>query len=147
MRIPHNQQLGRICLIIVDTLWHMHHFILKGNELLCMEYQPKVSFAVSNHYSFPWRWKGVSATLLSGRYTLSYPRGRIVPNRVRLNVLTNTWNKQCVSNNLKDTTYEQNFVDDFPIMTLFFKRHIVRVLHKNTSGPFFDGSQVMALFF
>ena len=26
----------------------------------------------------PWIWKGVSATLWSGRYTLSYPRGRIV---------------------------------------------------------------------
>ena len=25
--------------------------------------------------SFPWIWKGVSATLQSGRYTLSYPRG------------------------------------------------------------------------
>ena len=27
--------------------------------------------------SSPWIWKGVSATLQSGRYTLSYPRGRI----------------------------------------------------------------------
>ena len=53
----------------------------------------------------------------------------------------------CLTTNLKDTTYEQNFVDDFQIMTLFFKRHIVRVLHKNTRGPFFDGFQVMALFF
>ena len=26
--------------------------------------------------SSPWIWKGVSATLQSGRYTLSYPRGR-----------------------------------------------------------------------
>ena len=25
--------------------------------------------------SFPWIWKGVSATLQSGRYTFSYPRG------------------------------------------------------------------------
>ena len=27
-------------------------------------------------YSFPGVWKGVSATLQSGRYTLSNPRGR-----------------------------------------------------------------------
>ena len=27
--------------------------------------------------SSPWIWKGVSATLQSDRYTISYPRGRI----------------------------------------------------------------------
>ena len=30
------------------------------------------------HISSPWIWKGVSATLWSGRYTLSYPRRRII---------------------------------------------------------------------
>ena len=30
------------------------------------------------HISLPWIWKGVSATWQSGRYALSYPRGRFV---------------------------------------------------------------------
>ena len=32
----------------------------------------------ANNISSPWIWKGVSATLSSGRYTLSYPRWRYV---------------------------------------------------------------------
>ena len=32
----------------------------------------------NKHNSSPWIWKGVSATSQSGRYTLSYPRWRIM---------------------------------------------------------------------
>ena len=34
--------------------------------------------------SFPWIWKGVCATLQSGRYTLSYPRGRYIRRCTRI---------------------------------------------------------------
>ena len=37
---------------------------------------------VDKHILSAWIWKGVSATLQAGRYTLSYPRGRFVTNYV-----------------------------------------------------------------
>ena len=42
--------------------------------------------------SFPWIWKGVSATLQSGRYTLSYPRGRCGPSGAVGNKPLKRWN-------------------------------------------------------
>ena len=49
-----------------------------SNFFMYRAYHPlSVTLSLTN-VSSPWIWKGVSATLKSGRYTLSYPRGRYV---------------------------------------------------------------------
>ena len=49
------------------------------NQLVENTYRlPSPATVPANTISSLWIWKGVSATLQSGRYTLSYPRGRYV---------------------------------------------------------------------
>ena len=60
--------------------WQIHPFISKGT-ILYYDHRGVIDLTRSktnrtNFISSPWIWKGVSATFPSGRYTLSYLRGR-----------------------------------------------------------------------
>ena len=50
-----------------------HHSLHYNNKRKIISYH---TIVYCNIISSLWIWKGVSATLWSGRYTLSYPRGR-----------------------------------------------------------------------
>ena len=70
------------------------------SDLICSPKEPKsiyqcstpftpVPFQMQVNKSSPWIWKGVSATLQSGRYTLSYPRRQNVLRKY--DTLTQCW--------------------------------------------------------
>ena len=48
-----------------------------ASPIVRREQNVKVSIGLCCHHTSPWIWKGVSSTLLSGRYTLSYPRHNV----------------------------------------------------------------------
>ena len=57
----------------IDVQCSLGHCVGVGHD----EWRTQAEIGFSNKSS-PWIWKGVSATSWSGRYTLSYPRGRNV---------------------------------------------------------------------